>query len=145
MKLSLNVSRIVLIILVMIVSGAGITMAAGEPAMKMPVDDACEPPYIFFEDVCILPAAAQGEPTTILQQIKAFKENPDNQTQSPGPKSNPSDDALCARYKKMLADYTSKSATTYNPDMKEIESSRGQANESGIKEAKDYLINFCND
>lgn len=145
MKSLLNMSRLVCLLFASLCAGYGMAMASSEAPMKMPVDGECQAPYILFEGVCILPAAAQGEPATIMQQIKAFKENPANQTQSAAPASNPVEDPLCAKYKKMLADYSNKQVTTYNPEMSEIEKSRGQARDSGIIEAKEYLINFCKD
>ncbi|BCS95427.1 hypothetical protein DSLASN_10590 [Desulfoluna limicola] len=145
MKSLLNMSRRVFLLLAALCAGYGVAMASSEAPMKMPLDGDCQPPYILFEGVCILPAAAQGEPASIMKKINAFKADPANQASTPSPASNPVEDPLCAKYKQMLADYTKKHVTTYNPEMSEIESSRGQARDTGIIEAKEYLINFCKD
>ncbi len=143
MKSLLNMFRFVFLIVAVLCTGYGTAMASDEAPLKMPVDGECTPPYILFEGVCVLPAAAQGEPASIGKKIKAFKADPANQVSSPSPASNPVEDPLCAKYRKMLADYSNKQVTTYNPEMNEIEQSRGQARDSGIIEAKEYLINFC--
>lgn len=143
MKSLLNMSRLVFLLFASLCAGYGMAMASDQAPLKMPVDGECTPPYIFFDGVCVLPAAAQGEPASIGQKIKDFKADPANQASSPSPASNPVEDPLCAKYKKMLADYTNKQVTTYNPEMDKIEQSRGQARDTGIIEAKEYLINFC--
>ncbi|VVS91564.1 consensus disorder prediction [Desulfoluna spongiiphila] len=145
----LSMPRIVAFVLALLVSGPGLAMAAEEqPMMKMPVDGACEEPYILFEGVCAIPAFMQGQPGTILEQIKAFKKDHENLPQEPEPptaSASVHEDPLCARYKKLIEEHLNSKAATYNPDSVEVEKARGQAAETSIEEAREYLINFCQD
>lgn len=146
MKSLLTVSRLILLVLTVLLSGAGAAAASGEPPMKMPVDGACKAPYILFEGVCVIPAFMQGQPATIMDQIKAFKKAHDETDQDPAPKpANPDEDPLCARYRKILEDHLKKKAMTFNPDSREMEKARGQSREAAIEEAREYLINFCHE
>ena|GEM_PF-1793470 len=149
MTLHLSMPRLIAFVLAILVSGPGLAMAAKEnPMMKMPVDGACEEPYILFEGVCAIPAFMQGQPGTIMEQIKAFKLAHANEPAEPEPAAATKavqEDPLCARYRKMLEEHSNSKVATYNPETAKMEKARSQAAETSIEEAREYLINFCQD
>ena len=117
-----------------------------QPMMKMPVDGACEEPYILFEGVCAIPAFMQGQPATIMEQIKAFKLAHANEPAEPEPEAateSVHEDPMCARYRKMIEEHSKSKVATYNPETAEMEKAMSQAEGTSIEEAREYLINFC--
>jgi len=71
----LNISRLVLFLLATVVSVTGPAMASEEPAIKMPVDGACENSHILLEGVCLPPNALLGDPVALLENINALKKS----------------------------------------------------------------------
>lgn len=144
---NLRTSWIVILFLVLFLFGTGLAMAEDNlPMMKMPVDGVCQEPYVLIKGVCALSAFVQGQPATIVDEVKAFKAENANKPQESVPAVSPeNEEPLCVRYKQILEEHTKSKGIAFNSETEKTGKVRGQASETSIEEAREYILNFCQD